>query len=159
MIAAGTLGSYTAATAGPGPGPWAPKPKPDMAQILLLEDEEQVRVAVAALLRVAGHEVVTAIDGAEGLEMFQLRPFDLVITDVLMPIKSGPETIVALRRLRPGLKIIATYGGGRIAGDEYPPTAESLGADRLLAKPFSLTELRAAVSEVLKAAPAQPDRP
>jgi CheY-like chemotaxis protein len=129
-----------------------------MAQILLIDDEEPVRLTLGALLRVAGHEVVAAADGAEGLEWFQRQAFDLVITDMVMPKKGGRETIAALRRLRPGLKIIAMYGGGRITGDDSPATAQSLGADRLLAKPITLAELRAAVSDVLKVPPDNPDR-
>jgi CheY-like chemotaxis protein len=129
-----------------------------MPRILLIDDDEQVRLALAGLLRVDRHEVVTAADGAEGLEWFQRQAFDLVITDLIMPKKGGPETIAALRRLRPGLKIIAMYGGGRITGADSPATAQSLGADRLLAKPITLAELRAAVSDVLKVPPDNPDR-
>lgn len=128
-----------------------------MAHILLIDDEEQVRLALSALLEVAGHQVVIAANGVEGLERFQPQAFDLVITDVLMPKKGGRETIAALRRLQPGLKIIATYGGGRLRGAASPPTAESLGADRLLAKPITLDELRAAVAAVLAGGPDRPD--
>lgn len=140
----------------PWAGPWGGGPKLDMSQILLIDDDEQTRAALAALLQVTGHDVVTAADGAEGVERFQRQAFDLVITDVLMPKKGGAETIAALRRLRPGLKIIATYGGGHITGTSSPATAESLGADRLLPKPITFAELRAAVSDVL---PVSPDNP
>jgi CheY-like chemotaxis protein len=129
-----------------------------MAQILLIDDEEPVRLTLSALLRVGGHEVVAAADGAEGLEVFQRQAFDLVITDLLMPKKGGLETIADLRRLRPGLKIIAMYGGGRIAGASSPATAQGLGADRLLAKPITLAELQGAVADVLNVAPDHPDR-
>ena len=129
-----------------------------MANILLIDDEEQVRLPLSELLRIAGHEVVTAADGAVGLELFQRQAFDLVITDVLMPKKGGPETIAALRSLRPGLKIIAIYGGGRVSGADPLATARSLGADRLLAKPVTFVELWSAVSDVLKVGEDNPDR-
>lgn len=124
-----------------------------MTRILLIDDEDQIRATLSAMLQVFGYEVVAAAGGKEGLELFHGQAFDLVITDILMPKMGGPETIAALRRLRPGLKIIATYGGGHPRGSNAPVTAESLGADRLLPKPITLEELRTAVTEVLKAAP------
>ncbi len=120
-----------------------------MTRILLIDDEEQIRLTIGALLRIAGYDVVAAVDGQEGLELFRRQPFDLVITDVLMPRMDGAETIAALRRLRPGLKVIATYGGGRISGTNPVATAQRLGADRLLAKPFSAQEMNAAIAGVL----------
>lgn len=120
-----------------------------MTRILLIDDEEQIRLTIGALLRIAGYDVVAAADGREGLDLFQREPFDLVITDVVMPRMDGAETIAALRRLRPGLKVIATYGGGRISGTNPVATAQRLGADRLLAKPFTAQEINAAIAEVL----------
>ena len=120
-----------------------------MTRILLIDDEEQIRLTIGALLRIAGYEVITAADGQEGLDLFRLQPVDLVITDVLMPRMDGAETIAALRRLRPGLKVIATYGGGRVSGTNPVATAQRLGADRLLAKPFTAEEINAAIVDVL----------
>jgi CheY-like chemotaxis protein len=129
-----------------------------MTRILLIDDEEQIRLTIGELLRVTGYDVVVAGDGQEGLDLFQQQTFDLVITDLRMPKKGGVETIRALRSLQPGLKIIATYGGGRISGTDSLVTAQGVGADRLLAKPITLTELRAAVSDVLKAPPDSPEQ-
>ena len=120
-----------------------------MTRILLIDDEEQIRLTIGALLRIAGYDVIAAADGREGLDLFQREPFDLVITDVVMPRMDGAETIAALRRLRPGLKVIATYGGGRISGTNPVATAQRLGADRLLAKPFTAQEINAAIADVL----------
>ena len=120
-----------------------------MTRILLIDDEEQIRLTIGALLRIAGYDVVVAVDGREGLDLFQRQPFDLVITDVLMPRMDGAETIAALRRLKPGLKVIATYGGGRIAGTTPVATAQRLEADRLLPKPFTVEEIYAAIADVL----------
>jgi len=122
-----------------------------MTRILLIDDEEQIRATVGALLQASGFEVVAAADGEAGVGLFQQQPFDLVLTDVLMPRMGGAEVIAALRRLRPEIKIIATYGGGRVAGSNPVATAQSLAADRMLAKPFTLAELRAAVAAVMDA--------
>jgi DNA-binding response OmpR family regulator len=124
-------------------------PKTNMTRILLIDDEEQIRTTIGALLEASGFEVVTASDGEAGVSLFQQQTFDLVITDVLMPRMGGSEVITAIRRLRPGQKIIAAYGGGRLSASDPVASARTLGADRLLAKPFTLEELRAAVAAVL----------
>ena len=128
-----------------------------MARILFIEDEEQIRKTSAALLRAAGHEVVTAADGQEGVEQFARQTFDLVITDVLMPRMGGAEMIAAVRRIRPEIKVLATYGGGYVSGVNPVATAQRLDADQLLAKPYSFDDLRAAVAVVMSGAKAPPD--
>jgi DNA-binding response OmpR family regulator len=120
-----------------------------MSRILLVDDEEPVRVTIGALLKTHGHEVVTAVDGKEGVELFGQQTFDLVITDVLMPRMGGAATIAALRRLRPGLKVIAISGARCVSALDSVTTALRLGADRMLFKPFAQDELLAAVSEAL----------
>jgi CheY-like chemotaxis protein len=132
--------------------------KRGMKRILLIDDEEQIRLTIGALLRIAGYDVVAAADGQEGLDLFQRQTFDLVITDVVMPRMDGAETIAALRRLRPELKVIATYGGGRISGTNPVATAQRLGADRLVAKPFTVQEIIAAIAEVLIGGTDHPDQ-
>ncbi|HUJ42626.1 MAG TPA: response regulator [Opitutaceae bacterium] len=131
--------------------------KHTMARILFIDDEEQIRKTSAALLQSAGHEVVVANDGQEGVELFRRQPFDLVITDVLMPRMGGAETIAALRQLRPEIKILATYGGGQVSWAESVATAQRLGADWLLVKPFTFDELLAAAANVMNGAKAPPD--
>jgi DNA-binding NarL/FixJ family response regulator len=72
-----------------------------------------------------------------------------VITDLIMPEQEGLETITALRRDYPGLKIIAISGGGRIGPEAYLPAARELGADRVFSKPFDVQELAETVRELL----------
>ncbi|HUL52714.1 MAG TPA: response regulator [Opitutaceae bacterium] len=127
-----------------------------MSRILLVDDEESVRVTIGALLKAHGHEVVTAVDGKEGVEQFVQDTFDLVITDVLMPRMGGAATIATLRQIRPGLRVIAISGAQRVAADGAAETASRLRADRLLIKPFAQEELLAAVAEVLGDATAGP---
>ena len=120
-----------------------------MKRILIAEDEESLRQLLAQALERRGYEVQTAPDGAAALKLFKERPADLVITDILMPEVEGLETIVALRKQRPNLKIIAISGGGYFAGGDYLPVAEALGANRTLAKPFTIQELEEAVKSLL----------
>jgi DNA-binding NarL/FixJ family response regulator len=75
--------------------------------------------------------------------------FDLVLTEIVMPDKEGIETIMAIRRDKPELKIIAMSGGGRGDKSSYLELAALLGASRTLSKPFSPQVLRDAVNDVL----------
>ena len=120
-----------------------------MTRILLIDDEEQIRSTIGALLRASGYEVSTAADGRAGVSLFEREPHDLVITDVLTPVMGGADVIATLRRLRPELRIIATYGGGLVSGTESVATEQSLGVDQLLVKPFTLAELKAAIAAAL----------
>ena len=120
-----------------------------MARVLVIEDEELVRISMAAVLRRAGHRVTTAVDGEDGLVRFRPGAFDLVITDIVMPRKEGIETLLALRRLEPMLRIIAMSGSGGPDQGFYLKAAIALGADATLQKPFSAAELRLIVEEAL----------
>ena len=122
-----------------------------MATILLVEDDDGVRKLLHKALVDAGHEVEEASNGDLALAAYRRQPRDLVITDLVMPEKDGLETISLLRRINPSVKIIAISGGGRTLGlgQLYLETAQSIGAARILAKPFAASALLSAVSEVL----------
>ena len=122
-----------------------------MATILLVEDDDGVRSILHKTLVAAGYEVEDAANGDFALAAYRRQPRDLVITDLVMPEKDGLETITALRRLNPAVKIIAISGGGRTLGlgQLYLETARAIGAGRILAKPFTSAALLTAVSEVL----------
>lgn len=118
--------------------------------ILVIEDDDALRKVLARILRMAGHEVTEADNGEVGLRLFDQAPFDVVVTDLLMPEKEGIETIMELREKNPGLKILAVSGGLRIDREGPLQDAEALGADASLAKPFSVEEFTAAVEELIR---------
>lgn len=120
-----------------------------MARILVIDDDGQVRGAIRRILERAGHTVLDAADGEAGIRLYRERPTDLIITDIFMPEQDGIETIQQLRREFPGVKIIAISGGDRTRTMDLRKDAELLGASRSLRKPFELTELLKAVSELL----------
>jgi len=123
-----------------------------MAQILLIDDDELLRGVLAKALGHAGHVVIQAADGQQGVELARATAVDLVITDLIMPVQEGVETIVKLRRERPTLPIIAISGGVTHA-KLYLDIAAKIGARRILAKPFSPQELLAAIDEVFQRSP------
>ena len=114
----------------------------------MIDDNAQLRDMLRPVLLKMGYSVTTASDGAEAFEAIARTQFDVVITDLLMPGKDGIEVIGELRRKQPGAKIVAMSGGGRGSRDHYLQTASGLGAHAVLGKPFSFSELEAALNSV-----------
>ena len=119
-----------------------------MARVLVVDDDFQMREMLGVILERKGYDVMTAPDGKLAVQLQRKLPFDLVITDIIMPEKEGLETISELRHSYPRLKIIAISGGGRHRPDGYLELARQLGADRILAKPFGSWEILSAVREL-----------
>jgi CheY-like chemotaxis protein len=120
-----------------------------MSRILVIDDESMVRASIEAVLSGRGHAVSLAADGREGLDRLKTGDFDLIITDLIMPEMEGIETILAIRRQSPGLRILAISGGGRRQIGDFLEMAEKLGANAVLRKPFSSAELLGAVDRAM----------
>ncbi len=78
-----------------------------MAQILVIDDDPAIRATIEQILQSAGHAVISAADGREGVEIFAANMADLIITDLYMPNQEGVETIRELRARFPKVVIIA----------------------------------------------------
>jgi YesN/AraC family two-component response regulator len=120
-----------------------------MARVLVIDDEKLARLTLRKILERAGHQVAEASTGTQGIEVFRKQPFDLVITDIIMPDKEGIETIRELKRDFPDVKIIAMSGGGRTQNLDFLKLATQYGAKAVLAKPFSQDALISMTNEVL----------
>ena len=130
-----------------------------MSKILVIDDEEDIRDALQIILEGAGHEVMVASDGNEGIELQRSEPADLIITDIIMPEKDGVNTIRKIRQEFPGIRIIAISGGGgidlltyrpeAISTSAYLSAAEQAGADRTFTKPFERMDIIQAVDDLL----------
>ena len=107
-----------------------------MSKILIIDDDHHILIMVKAMLERAGFKVELASNGVEGLIMFKKTPFDLVITDIIMPEKEGLETM---------------SGGGKISINNYLGTAKIFGATKILEKPFTRKEMVSAVRELIGA--------
>ena len=121
-----------------------------MDRVLVIDDERDMRDVLRMALEIHGYAVLDAGDGREGLELFAQEPFDLVITDIIMPGRDGLETIREIRNRDAQVKIIAISGDRRLlpAGVRLP-TAMTFGADLTLRKPFSLEDMLGAVQQLL----------
>ena len=111
-------------------------------RVLVIEDNADLRDVVRLALEAAGHEVLTATQGVEGLACLNGHPVDLVVTDLFMPEMDGIEVIAALRRQFPGVRIVAMSGR---PGVDYLAVAKELGAARILRKPFAMDALLSAI--------------
>lgn len=119
-----------------------------MALILVIDDEPLMTHLYQEILEQAGHELLLAPNGHEGLQLFRQRSVDLVITDVFMPVQDGLEVIMTLRREKPSTPIIAITGNAE--GSPFLTVAKQLGAQHALAKPFTPTDLLQAVHQHLQ---------
>ena len=121
-----------------------------MARILLAEDEEALRLLTARALTDSGHEVVTAVDGADALEILtrQGGRFDLLLTDIRMPLMDGIALALSVARDHPAITILlmTAYADQR----ERAANLAALIHDVVL-KPFTLAEIKAAVTDALAA--------
>lgn len=122
-----------------------------MAHILLIDDDDLLRDTVRQLLELDGHQVDEAPNGDVGLQKLRQRSgVDLVITDMLMPVMDGAQLIVEVKRLRPGLPVLAISGGRRSLSPQFNlDTATIAGAAQSLPKPFGRAALQAAVQSAL----------
>jgi DNA-binding response OmpR family regulator len=121
-----------------------------MAGILIVEDNKDLREMLKTSLIRRKYTVLEASNGKEALLKFKPAVIDLVITDIIMPEEDGLKVIMQLRELKPGLKIIAISGGGKIGPGNYLNLARALGADEIFPKPFSLTSLLTRIDSILE---------
>jgi two-component system cell cycle response regulator CpdR len=119
-----------------------------MARILIAEDEEALRALCARALATDGHEVKTACDGGDALDLMVREEgrFDLLLTDIRMPIMDGIALALSAARDYPALTILLMTG--------YADQRERAhGLDTIIhdviSKPFSVATLRGAVNEAL----------
>jgi CheY-like chemotaxis protein len=121
-----------------------------MARILIAEDEEGLRSLVARALSQDGHAVTTANDGAEALDVLEREhgAFELLLTDIRMPIMDGIALALAAARDHPKVAILLMTGYA-------DPRERASGLDALIhdviAKPFSLATIRNAVRDAIAA--------
>lgn len=110
-------------------------------RVLVVDDNADLRRTLQELLLLAGYRADEARDGEEALRMHRRAPYQVLVTDIYMPLSDGLETIQAFRRASPGMRIIAMSGGGHVAKGSYLGVASEIGADATLEKPFAFEAL------------------
>jgi DNA-binding response OmpR family regulator len=118
------------------------------SRILVVDDEPQIRNVVTRALEAAGYRIDSAADGATGLELALSGEYQLVILDVVMPVRDGGQVLRQLRRLRPDQRVLVLSCLSDVTAKVDLLDA---GAKDYLTKPFSLDELLARVRVQLRA--------
>lgn len=126
-----------------------------MSRILVVDDEESLRALVARGLTMDGHDCMMAADGAEALEILiaEQGRFDLLLTDIRMPLMDGIALALAAAPQFPDLVILLMTGYADQR--ERAHGLEALVHD-VVTKPFTLADIRAKVTEALAAGPKRP---
>lgn len=117
-----------------------------MLRILVIDDDLLMLRMMTRMLSSHDCEVTTANTGPEGIDYFNQSDFDIVITDVAIPVSQGLETIRVARALKPSLPILATSGGGWLVNStDLLDIAREAGATATIEKPFTAADLWNAV--------------
>jgi two-component system, cell cycle response regulator CpdR len=119
-----------------------------VARILVAEDEKSVQEFIQRALAHAGHEVTCVGDGMDAVAALAARPFDLLLSDIVMPRLDGIALALKAGKDYPAMKILLMSGFA--AERQRAHNLEAL-AQRVIAKPFTLAEICAAVADTLAA--------
>ncbi|HET6605613.1 MAG TPA: response regulator [Rhodopila sp.] len=121
-----------------------------MARVLIADDEDSMRLLVARAIAMDGHEIVTAQDGAEALDILTDNDgaFDLLLTDIKMPIMDGIALALSAARDFPALTILLMTG---FADQRERASGLNAIVHDVITKPFSVADIRAAVAGALTA--------
>ena len=112
-------------------------------RILLVDDDRGARESIKLLLRIDRHEVVEATAGEEAIQLLESQTFDLAILDYYMPGLQGNQVAKRMREIAPSLPLLMITAYLEKLRDSEKPV------DAVIAKPFSIEELRRAVSRLL----------
>jgi CheY-like chemotaxis protein len=110
--------------------------------VLVVDDEPGLAFTLQRVLGFSGFEAVCVESGARALQAIESQLFDVVVTDIFLPDIDGPQIIAASRRRNRGTLIVAISGGGAyMTSRDALNVAVKLGADGVLMKPFTPSEL------------------
>jgi DNA-binding NtrC family response regulator len=129
-----------------------------MARILVVDDEVEIRNAIRRALERDGHDVTLAVDGLDGARAVRSFAVDLALIDIHMPEMDGIELLVNFKAVAPAMPVIVMSGGDQSLRLDLLNDARLLGATGILAKPFTLDELREVVRRGLAGRGDSPER-
>ncbi len=118
-------------------------------KIITIDDEKSVRMLIRSTLKGQSYRIYEAADGAEGLRLIEKHAPDLIILDVVMPVKNGVETLMELRAREEFSDVPVLLLTGVKDAAKLDPLL-SLGPTDLLSKPFLVDVLREKVRQILQ---------
>ena len=120
--------------------------KPQAARILVVDDEELFAEVFVEMLSEFGHAVCVAQSGEEAIEQFRKGRFDLVFTDLGMPIMSGWQVAQEIKNIKPRTPVVLLTGWGVSVGEDEVSRSK---VDMVLSKPVNMEELSSVVERAL----------
>jgi DNA-binding NtrC family response regulator len=106
--------------------------------LLVVDDEQMILDAIKIIFEDMGFEVITTTNPAEGIAAAVARPFDLILTDIRMPVSNGAEIIEAIRAARPDARVLVITA---FPNDPLVRRALDAGAIDILRKPFEIAKI------------------
>ena len=114
-------------------------------KILVIDDNKHLLKTIHDYLESQGFQVIVALDGVDIFKLIESETYDLVITDIDMPVVSGLGVILAQKKRNPEIPIIAISGYGEVPLE----AAREKGADLILGKPFEFSLLMKYINKLL----------
>jgi DNA-binding response OmpR family regulator len=111
--------------------------------ILVIDDDERVRMLLRDILVFAGHRVIEASDGESGMKVLEESRFDIVLTDLGMPLINGWEVAKSIKKRVPEIPVFLITGWGTHLDEEK---IRESGVDLIIGKPFQINEILEAVN-------------
>lgn len=117
-----------------------------MKKILIIEDDNKMREGLVELLKEEGYYVESAENGKKGIDKFKEKDFDVVLTDLIMPVMGGMEVLRETKRMRPATQVILITAYATI---ENAIEAMKSGASDYITKPFKIDEVQTKIRKTL----------
>lgn len=117
-----------------------------MALAVVIDDDAQVRCLVALMLARAGYEVAQAKNGEEGIELCSSLEPEVVVTDIFMPRRDGIDVVREVKANAKQPRVVAISGGSPRLQVDFLSVADKMGADAVVHKPFTPSQLLQAVT-------------
>lgn len=117
-----------------------------MKKIIVVEDDPKMRNGLVEILKEAGYDADSAEDGQKGLEKIRAHHFDVVMTDLIMPVMGGMELLRNIKEIKPETSVIIITAFGTI---ENAVEAIKLGAADYITKPFKIDEVQTKIRKIL----------
>ena len=119
----------------------------EAATILVVDDEENAREGLSKILSKEGYSVDMAANGKEAIEILRRQSFDLVITDMRMPLMDGFEVLREIKKMNENIGVIMITAYGEV---ESYLEAINMGAFEYINKPVRVNELKRVITKVLE---------
>jgi len=117
-----------------------------MKNILVIEDDKKMRDGLVEILTDEGYNVESAENGQFGLEKIKKKEFDVILTDLIMPVMGGMEVLMEIKHIKPGANVIIITAFGTI---ENAVDAIKAGASDYITKPFKIDEVQTKIRMVI----------